>query len=69
MSATVLPVLASGLAAATEARRALPMAPWVYGAIALAGFLLVLAITWSFRNTAARAPRRARGGQPGGGQH
>jgi hypothetical protein len=64
-----MPVLASGLFAAEEAKRSLPMPDWLYGVLAFAVFLLVLGITWSFRNTAARAPRRARGGQSAGGQH
>jgi hypothetical protein len=39
---------------AEEVVRELPMAPWVYGALAFAGFLLLLAVLWSFRNTGAK---------------
>ncbi len=32
----------------------LPMPPWVFGVIAMGGFLLLLGVLWSFRGTAAR---------------
>ena len=41
-------------AAATAKLRELPMPSWAYGAIALACFLALLGVLWSFRNTAAR---------------
>ncbi len=34
--------------------RELPMPTWAYGALALAGFLALLGVLWSFRNTAAK---------------
>ncbi len=34
--------------------RALPMSTWAYGGIALAAFLALLGMLWTFRNTAAR---------------
>ncbi len=47
---SITPSLVS-FVAAKEVVRELPMASWVYGALALAGFLLLLAVLWSFRNT------------------
>ena len=38
--------------AAEEHTRELPMSPYMYGAIALLGFLLLLAILWAFRGAA-----------------
>ena len=67
MSATVIPALLSGLPA-EEVVRELPMPDWLYGVLAFVVFLLVMGITWAFRNTAARAPRR-RAGQTGGAHH
>ena len=32
----------------------LPMAPWVFGVIAICGFLFLLGVLWSFRGTAAK---------------
>jgi hypothetical protein len=34
--------------------RALPMSTWAYGGIALAAFLALLGVLWTFRNTAAK---------------
>ena len=34
--------------------RELPMSTWAYGGIALAGFLALLGVLWTFRNTAAK---------------
>ncbi len=45
---------------AEEAERSLPMSPIVYGIIAFCGFLLALAVLWSFRNTAQKVPKRHR---------
>lgn len=36
------------------AHRELPMPAWVFGAIAMAAFLLLLGALWSFRGTAAK---------------
>ncbi len=36
------------------------MSPIVYGIIAFCGFLLALAVLWSFRNTAQKVPKRHR---------
>ena len=43
-----------------EQLRELPMPSWMYGVLLLAGFGLLLGITWSFRNTANKV--RAGGG-------
>ena len=42
--------------------RELPIPTWAYGAIALASFLVLLGVLWSFRNTAAKydTPLRVR---------
>lgn len=46
---------ATALAAAgTESVREMPMPPWVFGAVALGCFIVLLGVLWSFRNTAAR---------------
>ena len=58
MSATVMPALLTGLVAEGEAARSLPMPDVLYGVLAFAVFLLLLGITWMFRNTASRAPRK-----------
>ena len=34
--------------------RQLPMSTWAYGGIALAAFLALLGVLWTFRNTAAK---------------
>ncbi|WP_404392896.1 hypothetical protein [Humibacillus xanthopallidus] len=66
----------SALVAATEeATRELPMPVIAYFIIAFVSFIVLLGITWSFRNTAAKVgqPRRAPGapgtGQPGSADH
>lgn len=41
---------ATTLVAAQE----LPMPEWAFGGVALGGFLLLLGVLWTFRNTAAR---------------
>jgi hypothetical protein len=51
--------------------RQLPIPAWSFGAIAFAGFLVLLGVLWTFRNTAAKydTPMRVRhddvGGSPG----
>jgi len=46
---------AATLATADALRpRALPMSTWAYGGIALAAFLALLGVLWTFRNTAAK---------------
>jgi len=46
---------AAALAAAgTENVRELPMSPYAFGAIAFASFLVLLAVLWTFRNTATK---------------
>ena len=57
----------SALVAATEeATRELPMPVIAYFIIAFVVFLLLLGVTWSFRNTAAKlgSPRRSPGAGP-----
>ena len=60
MSASVLPALShnvlTGLVSAEEARRDLPMPPYVFGLIAFGAFLLGLGVLWTFRNTAHKVP-------------
>jgi hypothetical protein len=41
-------------ATALVAVQELPMSDWAFGGIAFAGFLLLLGVLWTFRNTAAR---------------
>lgn len=48
---------------AEEAARDLPMAPIAYFIIAFAIFVVLLGVTWSFRNTAHKLPR-AEGTEP-----
>ncbi len=64
MSASVLPALLRAEGAA-EAHRELPMPPILYGVLALAALLLLLALLWSFRGTAYKVRDRhaADGGQ------
>lgn len=40
--------------AAAEPTRELPMSPYMFFAIALGGFLLLLAVLWAFRGTAQK---------------
>jgi hypothetical protein len=60
MSASVMPLLVR----AEEAQRELPMPPAAYGALAFLAFLILLGVTWSFRNTANKVPDR-HGTRPG----
>jgi len=56
---------AAALAAAgTENIRELPMSPYAFGAVSFAFFLVLLAVLWTFRNTAAKydKPIRVREG-------
>jgi hypothetical protein len=59
MSDRVLALVTEG----EEAARELPMPVIAYFVIAFSIFLVLLAVTWSFRNTAAKlgSPRRAPG--------
>ena len=43
--------------AETAKPRELPMPAWAYGVIALACFLALLGVLWTFRNTAAKYDR------------
>lgn len=52
MSDRVLTLVAQG----EEATRELPMPPLAYLIITFALFLVALAVTWSFRNTAHKVP-------------
>lgn len=45
------------LALAEEAHRELPMAPWVFGVLALLAFAALLGVTWAFRGTAQKYAR------------
>jgi len=45
------------LVTAEEALRELPLPPWAYGVMALAGFAFLLGVTWSFRGTAQKYAR------------
>jgi hypothetical protein len=56
------------VAATEEATRELPMPVIAYFIIAFGVFVLLLGVTWSFRNTAAKlgSPRRAPGAGPAG---
>ena len=51
-TASVLLPLAAG---AEEAHNPLPMDELWFGVLAMVAFLLLLALTWSFRNTGAKA--------------
>ncbi len=66
MPASVLLVLLG--AAEEEAHRQLPMPAPLYGLLALAAFLLLLGLTWSFRGTAYKV-RDKHTHQRGGGVH
>jgi hypothetical protein len=52
--------------AANTKLRELPMSTWAYGAIALACFLALLGVLWTFRNTAAKYDRPAGSGRGDG---
>jgi hypothetical protein len=49
------------LAAAEKNARELPLPEWAYGGLALCGFMALLAVLWSFRNTAAKTGQREHG--------
>ena len=49
-----MPTVVSLASAGTETVRELPIPAWSYGALALAGFMLLLGVLWSFRNTAVK---------------
>ena len=49
-----MPSAAALAAAGTEKLRELPMSPYAFGAISFASFLVLLAVLWTFRNTAAK---------------
>ncbi len=55
MAMSVAMLAAEGAAEGGEVLHELPMAPYLYGLIALALFALALAVTWAFRGTAAKA--------------
>ena len=60
------------VAATEEATRELPMPVIAYFIIAFVSFIVLLGITWSFRNTAAKVgqTRRTPGaGRPGNADH
>jgi hypothetical protein len=63
------PTVATLATAGTERLRELPMPAWAYGAIALASFLLLLGVLWTFRNTAAKYDTPVRAEQGPGGRH
>ncbi len=50
-----MPTSVLGLLTA-EAHKALPMPTYVYGLLAVLGFVLLLAVTWAFRGAANRYP-------------
>jgi hypothetical protein len=66
-------------AATLVAARELPMPAWAFGAVCFGGFLMLLGVLWTFRNTAARhdtpipvtedARRAAHGPTDPGAQH
>jgi hypothetical protein len=62
-----MPTAASLASTGTEVVRELPIPAWSYGALALACFMLLLGVLWSFRNTAAKydTPIRVTHGGPG----
>jgi hypothetical protein len=64
------PTAATLATAGTLTPRALPMPAWSYGVIAFAGFLVLLGVLWTFRNTAAKydTPIRVRHDDVGGAQ-
>ncbi|MCU1536408.1 MAG: hypothetical protein JWP82_759 [Humibacillus sp.] len=57
----------SALVAAEEAARELPMPVIAFFIIAFAVFMLLLGITWSFKNTAAKLATPRRPAADGGG--
>jgi hypothetical protein len=65
-----MPTVASLASAGTETVRELPLPAWSYGALALACFMLLLGVLWSFRNTAAKydTPIRVTHEGPGDGR-
>ena len=54
MAMSVAMLAAEGAAEGGEVLHELPMAPYLYGLIALALFALALAVTWAFRGTAQK---------------
>jgi hypothetical protein len=57
--------MSSLVTAANPDQRPLPMATWAFGVIALASFMVLLGVLWTFRNTAAKYDRP--GGSGGAG--
>ncbi|MCA1783160.1 MAG: hypothetical protein ABR500_13875 [Dermatophilaceae bacterium] len=57
MSTTVLTALAGVLAVDEGRGIELPMPTWLFGVIAFALMMLLLALTWSFRGTAQKWAR------------
>jgi heme/copper-type cytochrome/quinol oxidase subunit 2 len=61
--------------AAAETHVELPMPAWVFGAIALVVFIVLLAVTWSYRDVANRHSHRSapdaasHAGAPGATHH
>jgi hypothetical protein len=48
------PTVATLATAGAEKLRELPMSPYAFGAIAFSSFLVLLAVLWTFRNTAVK---------------
>ena len=67
-----MPAVATLATAGTVKLRELPMSPYAYWAISFASFLVLLAVLWAFRNTAAKYDSPAKvghGGDGGNGGH
>ena len=64
MPMSIMSTVAPLATAETEQLRELPMPPWVFGAIALGSFIMLLGVLWSFRNTASKYDTPAGAGHP-----
>ena len=62
-----MPIVANLATAGTVSSRELPMSPYAYWAISFASFLVLLALLWSFRHTAAKYDTPVRAGHGGDG--
>jgi hypothetical protein len=62
-----MPTVGTLATAGTLTARQLPMSPYAYWAISFGSFLVLLALLWAFRNTAAKYDTPVGAGHDGSG--